>query len=292
MKKADANTDGYLSSSDWKSFNNSVPITRTITVNGDKQDLSTDVDFTVPVPVVTHAALTRTNDTNVTLTLGGTPATALLKNVSITAGWTGTLADDRITSATTWNNKVTSLTAGTGISIGGTATVPTVTNTAPDQTIALTPGTGIAVSGTYPNFTITNSAPSTTSGTVTSVSGTGTSAGLSLSGTVTTSGNLTLSGTLSTPVSTINDSTTVGQNIVKLVNPSAITFMRINADNTISTLDAAGFRTAIGAGTSSTTGTVTSVAFTDNSIFTCIITNPTTTPNLSLTLVLVDGGSW
>jgi hypothetical protein len=45
-----------------------------------------------------------------------------------------------------------------------------------------------------------------------------------------------------------------------LANPSAITFPRINADNTVSALDAATFRTAIGAGTSSTTGTVTSVS--------------------------------
>ncbi len=37
------------------------------------------------------AALTRTNDTNVTLTLGGTPATALLQATSLTLGWTGTL---------------------------------------------------------------------------------------------------------------------------------------------------------------------------------------------------------
>lgn len=53
--------------------------------------------------------------------------------------------------------------------------------------------------------------------------------------------------------------TTVGANFFMLANPSAITFPRINADNTISTLDAATFRTAIGAGTSSTVGTVTSV---------------------------------
>lgn len=38
------------------------------------------------------AALTRTNDTNVTLTLGGTPASALLAATSLTLGWTGTLA--------------------------------------------------------------------------------------------------------------------------------------------------------------------------------------------------------
>lgn len=42
---------------------------------------------------------------------------------------------------------------------------------------------------------------------------------------------------------------TVGANFFTLTNPSAITFPRINADNSVSTLDAATFRTAIGAGT-------------------------------------------
>jgi hypothetical protein len=41
------------------------------------------------------AALTETDDTNVTLALGGTPATALLKSVSMTLGWTGTLSQAR-----------------------------------------------------------------------------------------------------------------------------------------------------------------------------------------------------
>jgi hypothetical protein len=40
-------------------------------------------------------ALTRTNDTNITLTLTGTPATALLNDVDIAAGWTGVLALSR-----------------------------------------------------------------------------------------------------------------------------------------------------------------------------------------------------
>jgi len=57
------------------------------------------------IPSVTPAALTKTDDTNVTLTLGGTPATALLQATSLTLGWTGTLADSRITSATNWNSK-------------------------------------------------------------------------------------------------------------------------------------------------------------------------------------------
>lgn len=41
------------------------------------------------------AALTKTDDTNVTLTLGGTPASALLQATSITAGWTGLLSGAR-----------------------------------------------------------------------------------------------------------------------------------------------------------------------------------------------------
>jgi invasion protein IalB len=42
---------------------------------------------------------------------------------------------------------------------------------------------------------------------------------------------------------------TVGSNFFTLTNPSAITFPRINADNTVSALDAATFRSAISAGT-------------------------------------------
>jgi hypothetical protein len=40
-------------------------------------------------------ALTETDDTNVTMTLGGSPSTALLNAVSMTLGWTGTLAVSR-----------------------------------------------------------------------------------------------------------------------------------------------------------------------------------------------------
>lgn len=43
----------------------------------------------------TGSALTKTDDTNVTLTLGGSPSTALLAATSITVGWTGTLAPSR-----------------------------------------------------------------------------------------------------------------------------------------------------------------------------------------------------
>lgn len=45
----------------------------------------------------------------------------------------------------------------------------------------------------------------------------------------------------------ITDSTDVGRRLVQLTNPSAITFLRINADNTVTALSASDFRTAIGA---------------------------------------------
>jgi hypothetical protein len=47
------------------------------------------------IPTVTPSALTKTDDTNVTLTLGGTPATALLEATSLTLGWTGELSTSR-----------------------------------------------------------------------------------------------------------------------------------------------------------------------------------------------------
>lgn len=47
--------------------------------------------------------------------------------------------------------------------------------------------------------------------------------------------------------------TTAGQNVLTLSNPSAIRFLRINADNTVTALSDTDFRTAIGAGSGSTT---------------------------------------
>ena len=53
--------------------------------------------------------------------------------------------------------------------------------------------------------------------------------------------------------------TTVGSNLFTLTDPSAVTFVRLNADNTVSALSASDFRTAIGVGSA---GTVTSVDMT------------------------------
>lgn len=76
--------------------------------------------------------------------------------------------------------------------------------------------------------------------------------------------------------------TTAGNNLFTLANPSAVTFLRVNADNTVSTLDAATFRTAIGAGTSSTAGTVTSVSGTGTVSGLSLSGTVTSTGNLTL----------
>jgi hypothetical protein len=74
-----------------------------------------------------------------------------------------------------------------------------------------------------------------------------------------TSGAVTVAGTLAVANGGTNattqsgartnlGATTLGSNVFTITDPSAITFPRFNADNTVSALDAASFRTAIGAG--------------------------------------------
>ena len=87
------------------------------------------------------------------------------------------------------------LTAGTSISVSNGAGSITVTNTAPDQVVSLTGSGTTVITGSYPNFNITSNDQFV--GTVTSVGGTGTVSGITLTGTVTSTGNLTLGGTLS-----------------------------------------------------------------------------------------------
>lgn len=69
---------------------------------------------------VTPAALTRVNDTNVTLTLGGTPSTALLQATSLTLGWTGVLSGTR--GGTGVNNGSSTMTIGGNFTMSGAFT--------------------------------------------------------------------------------------------------------------------------------------------------------------------------
>lgn len=80
------------------------------------------------VPGVVAAALTKTDDTNVTLTLAGTPATALLQATSLTLGWTGVLSPIR--GGTGINNGTSTLTLGGSLAtVGAFSSTFTMTNT-------------------------------------------------------------------------------------------------------------------------------------------------------------------
>ena len=81
---------------------------------------------------ITPAALTRTNDTNVTLTLGGTPATSLLQNVSMTLGWSGDLSVAR---------------GGTGISSGVSGGIPYYASTSTMASSAVLTNNAVMIGG-------------------------------------------------------------------------------------------------------------------------------------------------
>ena len=74
--------------------------------------------------------------------------------------------------------------------------------------------------------------------------------------------------------------TTLGANLFIISNPSAVTFPRFNADNTVSSLSAADFRTAIGAGTGG--GSVSSVAGTGTANGLTLSGTVTSTGNITL----------
>jgi len=87
---------------------------------------------------------------------------------------------------------------------------------------------------------------------------------------------------------------TIGSNVFTSTNPSAITFLQANANNTVSWLDAASFRTAIGAGTGG--GSVTSVAALTltsavDTDLTSTVANSTTTPVITLNVPDAGAGS-
>lgn len=212
---------------------------------------------------VTGSNLSGTNTGDQTITLTGDVTG------SGTGSFAATIANDAVTYAKMQNVSAASRLLGRG-SAGGAGN--------PEE---ITISTGLALTGT----TLTAAG---SGGTVTSVA-LAAPTGLTVSGSpVTTTGTLTLSYTAGYAIPTTAKQTewdtaystrlqwnggatslvaatgrtslggtTVGQNMFILTNPSAITFPRFNADNSVSALDAASFRTAIGAGTGG--GTVTSV---------------------------------
>jgi hypothetical protein len=137
--------------------------------------------------------------------------------------------------------------------------------------VEVSPGTVTSVAATVPSFLSVSGSPITSSGTL----------AISLSGTALPVANGGTGATTAATARTNLGATTVGANVLTLTNPSAITFPQFNADNTVSALDAASFRTAIGAGSGG--GSVTSVSVVSTNGFTGTVANPTSTPAITLT---------
>ena len=169
MPAATTSVSGYLTSTDWNTFNNKGSGTVT-SVSG------------------TTGRITSTG--------GATPVIDLASGVA-TAGTTGSSTLIPVVTIDTYG-RVTSITTAANPQ----GTVTSVTGTAPVVSSGgATPAISMAVATSSVNGYLTSTDWTTFnnkgSGTVTSVAGTGTVNGITLTGTVTSSGSLTLGGTLS-----------------------------------------------------------------------------------------------
>jgi hypothetical protein len=140
---------------------------------------------------VSSAALTKTDDANVTLTLGGSPTNALLQATSLTLGWTGVLSTTRgglnasstptsgtilrgngtgwVSTTATYPNTATA--AGTLLRADGTNWVP---STATFPNVATSAGTLLVADGTnWIATTATYPVTAGTSGTLLTSNGSG-----------------------------------------------------------------------------------------------------------------------
>ena len=189
-----ANVAGGLSyQGTWNASTNTPTLTSSVGVNGyyyivataGSTNLNGITDWQIGDWLMFNGTVWQKIDqSNLVTSVNGQTGAVTLTTTNVAEGTNQYFTDARAKSA---------ISAGTGISYNSSTGV--VTNSAPDQTVALTQGGTTTITGTYPNFTI--SSADQFSGTVTSVGGTGTVNGISLSGTVTSSGNLTLGGALS-----------------------------------------------------------------------------------------------
>jgi hypothetical protein len=232
ISQATTSTNGYLSSTDWNTFNNKgsgtvtsvalslpsiftvtgSPVTTTGTLTGSLNSQTANIVFAGPSTGSPATPTFRALVSSDIPALNYVTAVSGTSPISVTSGYTPTVSISQASATTngylsstdwnTFNNKgsgtVTSITSTT-LSVGGTSAIPTINLTSGIVTAGTTGSSTlipVITVDTYGRVTNVTTA-SNPQGTVTSVSGTGSVNGITLTGTVTSSGSLTLGGALS-----------------------------------------------------------------------------------------------
>lgn len=252
-------------------------------------------------------ALTKTDDTNVTITLGGSPTAALLNSTSLTMGWTGTLAASRggtgvsslgtltkaddtnvtltlggtptgsliqdVSITAGWTGTLSPTRGGTGVN-NGSNTLTLAGNLATSGAFASTFTMTGATNVTFPTSgtlaTTTQTAPSVTVGTTTVLSGTTTRVLYDNAGVL---GEYTISGTGNVAMTTSPVFTTPN-----LGTPSALVLT-----------NATGTPTSIGLANGTGLPVSTGISGLGTGVATMLASN--TAPTLALAFVIDGGGS-